>query len=49
MHFNGLDLNLPLAFRILMEERSVTRAARRMNVSQPAMSAALGRLPSGEA
>lgn len=44
MRFNGLDLNLLLAFQILMEERSVTRAARRMNVSQPAMSAALGRL-----
>jgi len=44
MRFNGLDLNLLLAFQILLEERSVTRAARRMNVSQPAMSAALGRL-----
>lgn len=44
MRFNGLDLNLLLAFHILMEECSVTRAARRMNVSQPAMSAALGRL-----
>ena len=44
MRFNGLDLNLLLAFHILMEERSVTRSARRMNVSQPAMSAALGRL-----
>ena len=44
MRFNGLDLNLLLAFQTLMEERSVTRAARRMNVSQPAMSAALGRL-----
>lgn len=44
MRFKGLDLNLLLAFQILMEERNVTRAARRMNVSQPAMSAALGRL-----
>jgi LysR family transcriptional regulator, nod-box dependent transcriptional activator len=44
MRFNGLDLNLLLAFQVLMEERSVTRAARRMNVSQPAMSAALDRL-----
>lgn len=44
MRFNGLDLNLLLAFQILMEERSVTRASRRMNVSQPAMSAALARL-----
>ncbi|MGC1458407.1 MAG: LysR family transcriptional regulator [Steroidobacteraceae bacterium] len=44
MRFNGLDLNLLLAFQILMEERNVTRAARRMNLSQPAMSAALDRL-----
>jgi DNA-binding transcriptional LysR family regulator len=44
MRFNGLDLNLLFAFQLLLEERSVTRAARRMNVSQPAMSAALGRL-----
>ncbi len=44
MRFNGLDLNLLLAFHVMMEERNVTRAARRMNVSQPAMSAALARL-----
>ncbi|MBO9575008.1 MAG: LysR family transcriptional regulator [Sphingobium sp.] len=44
MRFKGLDLNLLLAFQILLEERSVTRAARRLNVSQPAMSAALARL-----
>ena len=44
MRFKGLDLNLLLAFQMLLEERSVTRAARRLNVSQPAMSAALARL-----
>jgi LysR family transcriptional regulator, nod-box dependent transcriptional activator len=44
MRFNGLDLNLLLALQVLLEERSVTRAARRLNVSQPAMSAALARL-----
>jgi LysR family transcriptional regulator, nod-box dependent transcriptional activator len=44
MRFKGLDLNLLLAFQVLMEERSVTRAARRLHVSQPAMSSALGRL-----
>lgn len=44
MRFNGLDLNLLLAFQVLLEERNVTRAARRLNVSQPAMSAALARL-----
>ncbi len=44
MRFKGLDLNLLLAFQVLLEERNVTRAARRLNVSQPAMSAALSRL-----
>lgn len=44
MRFNGLDLNLLLAFQVLIEERNVTRAARRLNISQPAMSAALARL-----
>ncbi len=44
MRFNGLDLNLLLALQVLLEERNVTRAARRLNVSQPAMSAALNRL-----
>src|SRR4051812_31516925 len=44
MRFKGLDLNLLLALQVLLEERSVTRAARRLNVSQPAMSAALARL-----
>jgi DNA-binding transcriptional LysR family regulator len=44
MDFNGIDLNLLAAFDALMQERNVTRAAARMNVSQPAMSAALGRL-----
>ena len=44
MRFHGLDLNLLLAFQVLLEERNVTRAARRLNISQPAMSAALNRL-----
>lgn len=44
MRFKGLDLNLLLAFQVLLEERSVTRAARRLHVSQPAMSSVLGRL-----
>jgi LysR family nod box-dependent transcriptional activator len=44
LRFNGLDLNLLLALQVLLEERSVTRAARRLNISQPAMSAALSRL-----
>ena len=44
MDFHGIDLNLLAGFDALMEERNVTRAAVRMGVSQPAMSAALSRL-----
>jgi LysR family nod box-dependent transcriptional activator len=46
MRFRGLDLNLLVAFEALLEARSVSRAAVRMNLSQPAMSAALARLRS---
>lgn len=38
------DLNLLPVFLSLMEERSVTRAARRMGMTQPALSNALARL-----
>ncbi len=38
------DLNLFVALRILVEERSVSRAADRLNLSQSAMSRVLGRL-----
>jgi LysR family nod box-dependent transcriptional activator len=44
MRFKGLDLNLLLALDVLVEERSVSRAARRLNLSQPALSASLARL-----
>jgi DNA-binding transcriptional LysR family regulator len=44
MRFKGLDLNLLVAFSVLMETRSVSRAAEQLHLSQPAMSAALGRL-----
>jgi len=44
MRFKGLDLNLLIAFEVLLETRSVSRAAERMNLSQAAMSSALGRL-----
>ena len=40
----SIDLNLLVTFEALLEERSVTGAARRLNLGQPAMSAALGRL-----
>lgn len=39
-----LDLNLLKALDALLDERSVTRAAQRLGVSQPAMSAMLTRL-----
>jgi DNA-binding transcriptional LysR family regulator len=44
MNLNSLDLNLVIALRALLEERNVTRAGQRVGLSQPAMSAALGRL-----
>lgn len=44
MRFKGLDLNLLVAFDVLMATRSVSRSAERLNLSQPAMSAALARL-----
>jgi DNA-binding transcriptional LysR family regulator len=39
-----IDLNLLLAFDVLIAEGNVTRAAERMSVGQPAMSASLARL-----
>ncbi|GGM94773.1 LysR family transcriptional regulator [Lentzea pudingi] len=39
-----VDLNLLKALRALLEERNVTRAAERIGLSQPATSAALGKL-----
>ena len=44
MDLHGIDLNLLVAFDALMAERSVTKAARRIGRTQPAMSAALSRL-----
>lgn len=41
---SNLDLNLLVAFEALYQERSVTLAAQRLFLGQPAMSAALGRL-----
>jgi DNA-binding transcriptional LysR family regulator len=40
----AIDLNLLVAFDALMTERHVTRAGRKIGLSQPAMSAALNRL-----
>ncbi len=44
MRLDHFDLNLLVAFDVLLQERNVTRAARRLNVTQSAMSASLGRL-----
>ena len=44
MRLDSFDLNLLVAFDVLMQERSVTRAAHRLNVTQSAMSASLKRL-----
>jgi LysR family transcriptional regulator, nod-box dependent transcriptional activator len=46
MRFNGLDLNLLVALDALLTERNLTAAARNINLSQPAMSAAVARLRS---
>jgi LysR family transcriptional regulator, mexEF-oprN operon transcriptional activator len=44
--FKHVNLNLLIVFAVLMRERSVTRAARRLAISQPAISAALKKLRS---
>lgn len=44
MNLANIDLNLLTAFEALAAERHVTRAARRLGISQPAMSDALRRL-----
>ncbi len=44
MHFQGLNLNLLVSLDALLTEKSVTRAAERVHVTQPAMSAALNQL-----
>ncbi|HEY5223043.1 MAG TPA: LysR family transcriptional regulator [Microbacteriaceae bacterium] len=44
MQLRNVDFNLLLPLRALLEERSVSRAAERMQMSQPALSAALSRL-----
>jgi len=43
-NLNGLDLNLLRVLDALLRERSATRAGERLGLSQPAVSAALGRL-----
>ena len=44
MDMRSIDLNLLTVFDAMIEHRSVTRAAESLGLSQPAMSAAVGRL-----
>ena len=44
MNFAAFDLNLLRVFDAMMGERNTTRAAGRVGLSQPAVSAALARL-----
>ncbi|MCT7660665.1 LysR substrate-binding domain-containing protein [Mycobacterium deserti] len=44
MDLKRMDLNLLVAFDALMTDRSVTKAAERLNIGQSAMSSTLGRL-----
>ena len=44
MHLGRIDLNLLVVFDTIYAEASITRASRRLNLSQPAISHALGRL-----
>ena len=44
MRYDRLDLNLLVALDILLDEKSVSAAARRLNLSQPAVTGALNRL-----
>ena len=46
MRFKGIDLNLLQVLDVLIDRRSVTRVAEQLHISQPAISAALGRLRS---
>src|SRR5437660_643842 len=43
-NLGAIDLNLLVVFDAVMQERNVTRAGQRINLSQPAMSHALARL-----
>src|SRR3546814_619549 len=44
MHFRGLNLNLLVSLDALLTEKSVSRAAEKLHITQPAMSASLQRL-----
>ena len=44
MDINGHDLRLLASLSVMLDERNVTRAATRLGISQPALSAQLARL-----
>jgi DNA-binding transcriptional LysR family regulator len=44
LNLNALDLNLLVVFDAILKDRNITVAARRVGLSQPAMSSALARL-----
>ena len=44
MNIKNFDLNLLLVFKTLFEEKNVTKASKKMGITQPAMSNALNRL-----
>lgn len=44
MNIRNFDLNLLLVFKTLFEEKNVTKASKKMGITQPAMSNALNRL-----
>jgi len=44
MNWGSIDLNLLIVFDVLMQERNLTRAGKRLGLSQPATSHALARL-----
>lgn len=44
VHLSGIDMNLLVALDAMLVERSVTRAAKKIGLTQPAMSHALSRL-----
>jgi DNA-binding transcriptional LysR family regulator len=44
MNWGSVDLNLLIVFDVLMQERTITRAGKRLGLSQPAASHALARL-----
>jgi DNA-binding transcriptional LysR family regulator len=44
MNLRNIDLNLLMLFETIYEEQNLTRAAKRLNISQPAISNALARL-----